>query len=104
MCASGKKVLEGVPKKDYQKNDHTGRSPVAGTPRVWKLFLVVSFTMTKQVRHSQVILMGKFGPTALNFGQHFFLLVTLLGHPVHMEQRTCIFLGKIQWQKRKNVF
>ena len=104
MCAPPEKSFTGCPKKEYQKNDHTGHSPVAGTPRVWKLFLVVSFTMTKQVRHSQFILMGKFGPTALNVGQHFFLLVILLGHPVHMEQRTCIFLGKIQWQKRKNVF
>ena len=38
----------------------TGHPPVAGTPRVWKLFLVVSFTMTKQVKHFQVILIGEF--------------------------------------------
>ena len=85
-----KKVLQGVSKKYYRVSQKkvTNRMEqrcTAGTPHVWKLFLVVFFTVTKRVKHSQVTLIGKFGPAVLYFCQHFFLLVTLLGYSVYME-------------------
>ena len=45
-------------------------------PMTGKMFLVV------RIKHSQVRSLGKFGPTALNFGYYFFLLDTFLGHLV----------------------
>ena len=47
-----------------------------------KCFFVV------RIKHSQVRSLGKFGPTALNFGYYFFLLDTFLGHLVFIVKRS----------------
>ena len=55
------------------------QSQVAGNPYVWKLIFWSFLIKTKP---DQVTFMVKFGPTALNFGYDFVLLVHFLGHPV----------------------
>ena len=47
-----------------------------------KMFTGRFLLRQSRIKCSQVMSMGKFGPTALNFGQDLFLLFTFLGHPV----------------------
>ena len=48
-----------------------------------------------RIKHSQVIWMGKFGPTALDFGKDFFLLVTLFWDTLYWDLSTGLQKGRI---------
>lgn len=48
------------------------QSPKDGTPWAWKMLFGRFLLRLSKIKRSQVMSMGKFDPTALNFGYDFF--------------------------------
>ena len=46
----------------------SAKSPVASTPFAWKLFFGRFLLRLSRIKRSQIMFMGKIGPTAFNFG------------------------------------
>ena len=86
-------TLPEVPKKlqtecCWSRGAHA-QSPVAGTHGVWKFFGRFLLRQSR-IKCSQVVLMVRFGPKALNLVRIFSVSYFILGHPVFMIQNTLI--------------
>ena len=68
------------------------QSPVAGTPKAWKMFSARFLVRLCRIKQSQNISMKKFGPTALNFGYDSFPVVRFFGTPFTSPQAEILLL------------
>ena len=57
-------------------------SSITSSRHPLEMFFARFLLRLSRIKRSQDILMGQFGPTALNFCYYFYLLVLFLGHPV----------------------
>ena len=82
-------IMQGVPRKVqtecFCSHIAQAQSPVAGMPFVWKLCFGFGCFLLRQsrIKHSQVISMGKFRPSALKFGKGSYFI---LEHSVEGEK------------------
>ena len=72
---------QGVPKKGTNRmhwsHGAQSQSPVIGKTWAWKVFFGRFLLRLSRIKRPQVMSMVKFGPTTLNFGYDFVLLVHL---------------------------
>ena len=79
---------------------HLAQSPISDALCVWKSFFGHLELRLGRIKPSQVMCMVKFGPTVLNFGYDFFLLVPFFGTPCIYKQLSILIDDSVTWRSK----